>query len=344
MSEDASAEEMMAAKEAAMNSAECTRSRVSALESGASWYGSIRAGVEFGNGTIDVRNGGSRFGVKGSNEISEGLSAVYRFEQGLDSSNATLGKGRLAYVGLATGMGTITVGQIWSASFNHVGAITDPSWFYGGAETTYRHGNAVSYAVSSGPVSMQLDAIMDDKSTEATKDTIDVDQVEFGISMNVADVATIAFAHIKRNNELDAKTGIDEGNSNFFAVSTDLAGYSAHIGWSQHDNDYHGAGDDPTALEDSTLFAGLGGSLGDTGVGFAFQIRSKEVQAKEAVAADDAEGIAGVEIGDLEKTNPWFVNVTKSMGGGALLILEHGNADEGKDNDSKTALVLKVDF
>ena len=47
------------------------------------------------------------------------------------SPNATgqSGGGRLAYVGLSGGFGTLTIGQIWSASYNSVGAITDNSIF-----------------------------------------------------------------------------------------------------------------------------------------------------------------------------------------------------------------------
>ena len=292
---------------------------------------------------MDVVDGGSRFGVKGSNEISEGLSAVYRFEHKLDSTNASLysfsckdvagniavkncklsGGGRLAYVGLSGGFGTITAGQIWNAAYNHVGAITDSYWFYGNSETGYRHGNAVSYSVSSGAMSMQLDAVMENK---GDTDTNDVDKVEFGISMNIADVGTIAFAHI---DEADVKA------SNFLAVSTDIVGYSTHLGWAQHKDDMMstmGDGATKATLEDNTLFAGVGGPLGDTGVSFAFQVRSKEVESK------------GEDASVTTKTNPWLVNVTRSMGGGSLLILEHGNSDAGGKHDSATKLVLKVDF
>ena len=139
----------------------------------ASWYGSLRAGIK-ASSTTGVANGGSRWGIMGSSEVSEGLTAVYRFEQGIDSANASQSNvsgsdgsfssgGRLSYVGLSGGFGTLTIGQVWSASYNSFGAITDNSGFLGDSETSYRNGNAVSYAVSVENISIQVDAIMNQR-------------------------------------------------------------------------------------------------------------------------------------------------------------------------------------
>ncbi len=145
-------------------------------------------------------DGGSRWGIKGSNEISEGLTAVYRFEHKIDTAKASLtGGGRLAYAGLKGGFGTITAGQIWSASYNSVGAITDNSFAYGDSETTYRHGSVVSYANSFGPASVQLDLVMDGDRDSGSKD---IDQVEFGLSVALGDIGKIAIAHVKKEDEM----------------------------------------------------------------------------------------------------------------------------------------------
>ena len=131
----------------------------------------------------------------GSSEISDGLSAVYRFEHKLDSIEASLaGGGRLSFVGLSGGFGTITAGQIWSASYNSVGAITDNSNLWGDSQTSYRVGNAVSYAISTGNMSLQIDAIMDE--SEGKTDN-NIDQLEFGLAVDIGDIAKVAFAHIR---------------------------------------------------------------------------------------------------------------------------------------------------
>ena len=100
----------------------------------------------------------------------------------------------MAYAGLSGAFGTVSLGQVWSASFNHVGGITDGSWFYGNSETSYRVGNALSYAMSAGAVSLQLDAIMDGE-----KDTGDaVDQLEFGMSIDLGEIGKVGLAYVDK--------------------------------------------------------------------------------------------------------------------------------------------------
>ena len=161
----------------------------------ASWYGSIRGGLTFGAGD-DARfmDGGSRWGVKGSNELADGLSAIYQFEHKFSTENAGMdGGGRLAHVGLSGGFGTVTFGQIWSASFNATGAITDNSMLWGDSGTSYRVDNALSYSNSVGNASVQIDAIMD-----SSRDTGEaVDQVEFGMSIGLGDIGKLAFGYVE---------------------------------------------------------------------------------------------------------------------------------------------------
>ena len=166
----------------------------------ASWYGSIRSGVEFGGGS-DARHvdAGSRFGVKGSSEVAEGLTANYNFEHKISSSSASLaGGGRLSYVGLSGGFGTVTTGQIWSASYNSVGAITDNSTFYGSSGTSVRHGNVVSYAHSAGSVSFQVDLTMDGKWDSGGH----IDKGEFGLTVGIGDLGKLAVAYTNQKDKL----------------------------------------------------------------------------------------------------------------------------------------------
>ena len=160
----------------------------------ATWYGSFRGGLESSGDSTHMFSNGSRWGVKGSNEVSEGLSANYRYEEALDLATASLSTGnRLSYVGLSGGFGTISVGRIWSASWNSVGAILDNSYVYGTSKTSYRVGPAVSYSNSVGAASVQLDLVMD----KANSAKSGVDQYEFGLSMDLG-AATLAFAHRKK--------------------------------------------------------------------------------------------------------------------------------------------------
>ena len=165
------------------------------------WYGSLRGGIEFSGGNTDFYDGASRWGIKGSAEASEGLTAVYRFEHKFSTSDAGQDGGRLAYVGLSGGFGTLTMGQIWSASYNHAGVIRDfPNW-YTSPDTSARVGNALSYSVSNDAFSMQIDAIMDGKKNTGGA----VDQLEFGMTVNVGEVGKVALAHTTVKDETVTK-------------------------------------------------------------------------------------------------------------------------------------------
>ena len=171
----------------------------SAVFAEASWYGSLRAGLKSSDSKVSQFDGGSRWGIKGSHEAGEGLSAVYRFEHKMSTENASQPGGRLAYVGLSGGFGTVTAGQIWSASYNSFGAVTDNSWFWGDAQTAYRHGNAISYAFSNDLMSLQLDGRYGGPEGSDTDPDTGLQDVEFGLSVNIADIGKVALSHQNDN-------------------------------------------------------------------------------------------------------------------------------------------------
>ncbi len=176
-----------------------------AVPAGPLWYGKLHGGIMLDKGKdAKFYDGGSRIGIKGSNEISEGLSAVYNFEHAISTEDAGLNSGgvtgRLAYVGLSGGFGSLTLGQLNSASYTHAGAIRDIGNWYSSGDTGSRIGNALSYSFVGDAFSVQFDAIMDGK-----KDTGKaVDQWELGATVNIGDIGKVAFAHVKKE---DAKTG-----------------------------------------------------------------------------------------------------------------------------------------
>ena len=199
----------------------------------AEWYGSFRAGVQTGptdaapNGDTILAAPGSRWGVRGSNEISDGLRGVYRYEEALDLRTATLTAGnRLSFVGLSGGFGTLTMGRVWGAEYNTTGVILDNSYFHGSSQGTYRVGPALSYAVDAGPVSMQLDAVMDGSSTEE-----DLANPTVGIGTGANNCGT--GAGITANTRcLRARTGDDRLSKEINAKTIDriLFGLSANFG------------------------------------------------------------------------------------------------------------------
>ena len=342
----------------------------------AGWYGSIRAGVAStphasGGSSTGVDDKGSRWGIKGSSEVSEGLSAVYRWETKINSTEASQPGGRLSYVGLSGGFGTITAGQVWSASYNSVGAITDNSFAWGDSETSYRVGDAVSYAVSVGNLSLQADAIMD----SSTKKTSDSYQIGASVG-GLMETGSVAVAHIKhadkmvtydptpanadRTADADNMTasGTQKGSSSFLAAQYGVGGMTLYLGVGSHTNKNamcapgagEVAGNNNCVKKEKgrTTFAGVRGSVGDTGVSYVFQMRKKKttttsldtVAGGDSTPGEDADMVDDV---DIASNSPWILSLSRSLGGGASVHFEYSNPDMDGTSASSGAW-LKVDF
>ena len=381
----------------------------------ASWYGSLRGGLNVGGGN-DAKffDGGSRWGIKGSAEAGEGLTAVYRFEHKISTTDGDQDGGRLANVGLTGGFGSLTLGQIWNAAYNHPGSITDQSFYFGDAGTGYRHGNALSYAFSSGAIGFQMDLIANgDMDTNKA-----IDKSEFGMTIGLGEIGKVSLAHTNQRDtvtgmatywvgdaeahkisvivagndgtnltdgainatglsaitragdvyritsEADCTTNAGDGDdatncivkeayftetlaraagtniptntvqtfvapdgvtetpagsvdepghkSTHVAVQFSVGGVSPYIGYSE--KKMNGA-----TSESKTTHYGLSGGLGDTGMSFLVAARS-------------------VKAANGKKTSPWLVNVSRSLGGGATVIFEHGNSDDGNSGQSRVGL------
>jgi len=68
---------------------------------------------------VRVQNNASRFGVKGSEDLGDGLKSIYQFEVEMDADGSTgagLGKSRNSGVGLEGGFGKVILG-IWDTPF-----------------------------------------------------------------------------------------------------------------------------------------------------------------------------------------------------------------------------------
>ena len=167
----------------------------------ASWYGSIRAGWTSASGPKDTSDAkhkgagvsqfGSRWGIKGASEVSDGLSAVYRFETRIGEGAQTTDE---IYVGLGGGFGTVSLGRQPSAGNVHVGFV-DQSLALGSNELlTGDQGSKISYASPSiGGFSFQVDAQGDRSSTDK-----DVNSAQLGATLQLGENAKIGMAYVDR--------------------------------------------------------------------------------------------------------------------------------------------------
>ena len=216
---------------------------------GPSLYGSFRTGLFFG-GDADESIGdiGSRWGITGSHEVAEGLTASYKYEVGLNTATTALGsaKGRHSNISLSGGFGTVTLGRFWSASAIHYGFAVDGSYWngtFGGAST--RLGNSVSYSSSAGDVTFQIDTV-----AGGDKDGT----LEFGASANLGPVG-VGLGYWGNDDDDSSFTGV--------ALSTGAAGVNLTIGFSSEDD-----------LD--TNIVRINGAVGDTGLSYSVQLSSSD--------------------------------------------------------------------
>jgi predicted porin len=110
---------------------------VAHAQSSVTLYGLIDAGITYANhgGTggkdlVEYGDGvsqGSRWGLRGSEDLGGGLKAIFTLENGFNSGTGALGQGgalfgRQAYVGLTQdGIGSLTLGRQYSFSTDYLG-------------------------------------------------------------------------------------------------------------------------------------------------------------------------------------------------------------------------------
>ncbi|MFT4067373.1 porin [Paraburkholderia sp.] len=137
-------------------------------QSSVTLYGLIDAGITYtsnqkGGQTYQMMSGlaqGSRWGLRGSEDLGGGLHAIFTLENGFSIANGTLGQGglmfgRQAFVGLASDRyGTVTLGRQYEEMVEYVSPLTTDQWSVlfehpGDNDNTnrgFRVNNAVKYA------------------------------------------------------------------------------------------------------------------------------------------------------------------------------------------------------
>ena len=120
--------------------------------------------------TADIKGVASRFGVKASSDLGNGLTAHGRYEFGTNTDDGAGGitSTRIATAGISGGFGRVDVGNQWSAFYNSVGVDLDPTWTIGpvGSPTPFRSPNTIKYSNSVGPLSLEADLRLGDEGGE----------------------------------------------------------------------------------------------------------------------------------------------------------------------------------
>ena len=143
-------------------------------QSSVTLYGLIDAGIAYtnnvgGSGRVALTSGnisGSRFGLRGAEDLGGGLKAIFVLENGFNVANGTLGQstangqrmfGRQAFVGLSSNLyGTVTLGRQYDTTVDFVSPLSGTTGTFGDSgfahpydndnlQHTIRFNNAVKY-------------------------------------------------------------------------------------------------------------------------------------------------------------------------------------------------------
>jgi predicted porin len=162
-------------------------------------YGSFRPQFISISNDEAIRDGGSRFGLKGTHDLGNGLESFYRLERRFNTTNASFPEaGRLAYAGLKGGFGALSMGQQWAPYYNAVVSANDPfptvgaSNWYGTFEDggTNRVGNNLTYALPGGmAIGGALAIVIDGDTAEpGVQEENSVDLVSLGLTATAGPV------------------------------------------------------------------------------------------------------------------------------------------------------------
>ncbi len=149
---------------------------------------------------VENGNGSSRFGVKVSEDLGNGMKAIGQYEWAVDSSDdACVGgceaaPGRLAFVGLTGGFGTVAIGRQW---FPYYGSVAKTNIMnVGGLHSYYlgvtRTGNAVAYVSPdfsgfSVKAAMIADGTSGDDSVDGTNISLDYNNGPLSVGVSILD-------------------------------------------------------------------------------------------------------------------------------------------------------------
>lgn len=115
---------------------------------------------------ISIDNAASRFGLRGSEELGNGLKVGGRYEFGVSSDKGDIqDNNRLSYISVEGGFGEIQAGRVWSTYWNVVG-LGWPAIDYSGdgldEVTTFRLSDSIKWTKNFGAASISLLAVLDD--------------------------------------------------------------------------------------------------------------------------------------------------------------------------------------
>ncbi len=300
--------------------------------------------------TADIQGVGSRFGVKASSDLGNGLTAHGRYEFGTNTDDGAGGitSTRIATAGISGGFGRVDVGNQWTAFYNSVGVDLDPTFVVGpvGTPTPFRSPNTIKYSNSVGPLALEADLRLGDEGGEGK----DLSGNGGGIGIRVAATENVTLAvafDVDDQTEIVVTPAMPEMASSENGAFKSIAATAAK----------HGLEHSRAAITGKVSFGQFWGALGWS---------SHESEDSAGVAQPDKEYVAGyVGMSFSDSTSGWLgysmsetenvmaepskiaAGLYHKLGGGLQLWYEGGSEDKdtaGSDDHVKHWIGIRYDF
>jgi predicted porin len=228
-------------------------------------YGRIHNGIQLlnpenGESSTDVYSVNSRFGIKASSDLGNGLTAAakYEFSTTTDKEKEAINDIRVAVVSISGNFGTIGIGNQWSAFYDTVGTHIDPTFtiaytlYSSFVGNPYRASNTIKYSNSFGPVYMELDVRLNDENGQNegadVAEPLRGDGAGIGLSWSATDNLVIAAAFDSEDGN-ESQDTIDQDRTGIAAKWT-ADRWFAILGWNENENDN-------VTLDQTQIWAGM---------------------------------------------------------------------------------------
>ena len=311
--------------------------------------------------TADIGGVGSRFGVKASSDLGNGLTAHGRYEFGTNTDDGAGGitSTRIATAGVSGGFGRVDAGNQWSAFYNSVGVDLDPTWTVGpvGSPTPFRSPNTIKYSNSVGPLALEADLRLGDEGGEGAS----LSGTGGGIGIRVAatdsltiaaafdlddqtDVDIVTAAHVNDDGSTDARSTAKGNEHSRASISGKLSfgQFWGALGWSSHEAE-SSAGASVAEREYVVGYVGMSFTDSTSGwIGFSqcesdagACLKSRDMTASSKAASEAAE------------PSKIAAGLYHNMGGGLQFWYEGGSTDRdepGSDDAVKHWVGIRYDF
>ena len=212
----------------------------------------------------------SRFGIKYSQEMGNGLTAhgKYEFSTTTDQEGGGVEDTRVATVGLSGAFGRIDVGNQWSSYFNTFGTLVSPTYSLGYyiyssiGSGPFRASNTIKYSNSFGPLYLELDVRLNGKEesgkTGGTAEKLAGDGVGLGLSWAVTDGLTIAVATDSEDGFEGAAGAADAPDTDRLGIGIkySVGGYWISAGTQSHEVDDTAGTNDGKEVDSTIVYIG----------------------------------------------------------------------------------------